>query len=137
MSEVNDLSEVVSDGVLSEPYTIQRSTGQFQPGGWVTTSINIPGYGIVSVASDEELLMVPEGDRVTGAMVFHSQKRIYETQLDGGAGDSTYGETGFGISQQRVSDIMIWNFHQWRVLHVYPYPNRRYWKAIATRLGGV
>jgi len=82
MSEVSDLSEVLNDGVLSEPYTILRSTGTFQLGGWVTTEVSIPGYGTVSVASEQDLLMVPEGDRITGSMVFHSQQRIYETQLE-------------------------------------------------------
>lgn len=128
MSEVHDLSEVVDDGVLSEEYQIERSTGAFGLGGWKTTSTIVPGYGVVSVASEEDLLMVPEGDRVTGATVFHSYLRIFETQLDG---------LLTGDLNQRVSDIMIWNFTKWRVLKVWPYPNRRYWKAIAVRLAGI
>lgn len=123
MSEVNDLSEVVDDGVLSEPFIINRLTGQFQAGGWVETASVIPGYGVVSVASEEDILMIPEGDRVTGAMVFHTQKRIYLTQKDV---DGT----------QYVSDVMVWNYQKYRVMHVGPYPNRRYWKAIAVRLQG-
>lgn len=126
MSEVDDLSFVVDDGVLSESYTIIRSTGSFGLGGWTTTSINIPGWGVVSVAKTEDLEMIPEGDRVTGAMVFHSQQRIYETQED----NTTAGP------EQRVSDIMLWRNQQWRVLYIDPYPNRSYWKAIAVRLKG-
>jgi hypothetical protein len=137
MSEVDDLSFVVDDGVLSDFYTVMRSTGTFQLGGWVTTPTNIQGYGVVSVANNEDLEMIPEGDRVTGAMVFHSQQRIYLTQLDAGYGQSDYGESPFGVGIQRVSDILVWNFQQWRVLHVGPYPNRNYWKAIAVRLAGV
>jgi len=137
MSEVDDLSFVVDDGVLSESYTIQRSTGLFKLGGWVTDSNNVPGYGVVSVANEEDLLMVPEADRVTGAMVFHSQQRIYETQLDDGYGNPNYGSgEGYGATTQRVSDILIWGFQRWRVLHVSPYLNRNYWKAIAVRLAG-
>lgn len=130
MSEVSDLGFVVSDGVLSEPYSIIRSTGSFQKGGWVTSETTIPGYGVVSVATAEDLEMVPEGDRVTGSMVFHSQDRIYETMLDVPAQ---------GATVQRVSDIMVWPVgtnRQWRVLSVFPYPNRNYWKAIAVRLAG-
>lgn len=138
MSEVSDLSEVVDDGVLSESYVIQRSSGVFAKGGWQTTSVNVPGWGVVSVAKEEDLMMIPEGDRVTGAMVFHSQQVIYETEREGGYGSGqSYGQSGFGTSTQRVSDIMIWNFQQWRVLAVGPYPNRNYWRAVAVRMAGI
>lgn len=128
MSEVNDLSAVVDDGILSETYLIERSTGSFQIGGWVQNSVTINGWGVVSVASQEDLDEVPEGDRVTGAMVFHSEQRIYLTQLDQPS------------DNQRVSDVMVWPLgttQKWRVLHVGPYPNRMFWKAIAVRLAGV
>lgn len=123
MTEVSDLSEVVDDGVLSEPYKIERTTGQFQAGGFVESFEIVGGYGVVSVASEQDLIMIPEGDRVTGAMVFHSKSRIYETQKDA---DGT----------QYVSDVMIWNYQRYRVLHVGPYPNRKFWKAIAVRMQG-
>lgn len=134
MSEVDDLSFVVDDGVLSEAYKIKRETGHFGQGGWIIDSTNvINGWGVVSVANEQDLLMIPEGDRVTGIMVFHSLARIYETQLDGGT--DSY-QSPFPPTQ-RVSDIMIWNYQTWRVLAVGPYPNRRYWRALAVRLGGI
>jgi hypothetical protein len=123
MSEVSDLSATIDDGVLSEPWVIERSTGQFQVGGWVTSVINLPGYGVVSVASEQDLLMIPEGDRVTGSMIFHSTQRIYETQEDANG-------------QQFVSDKMIWNYQTYRVMKVGTYPNRNYWRAIAVRIQG-
>lgn len=130
MSEVSDLSEVVDDGVLSESYSVLRQTGHFGSGGWIIDSSNtLPGWGVVSVATEEDLLMIHEGDRVTGIMVFHSQQRIYETQLDTYPADST--------NLQKFSDIMIWNYQQWRVLAVGPYPNRSYWRALAVRMAGV
>ncbi len=122
MSEVSDLAFVVDDGVLSESYTVQRTTGSFELGGWVSASTNIPGYGVVSVASEKDLEMFSEGDRPTGAMVFHSQQKIFET------------DTTTPTTSQYVSDILIWGGRQWRVLHVGPYPNRNFWKAIAVRL---
>jgi hypothetical protein len=140
MSEVSDLSEVVDDGVLSESFTIQRSTGHFAQGGWVLdSSVNVAGWGVVSVASEQDLMMIPEGDRVTGKMVFHTKSRIYETQLDGSYGSQGYGQgvIGTGATTQRFSDIMIWNYQQWRILAVAPYPNRRFWKAIGVRIAGI
>jgi len=124
MSEVSDLAFVVDDGVLSEPYTVLRTVGVFEAGGFAPVSTPIPGYGVVSVATPKDLDMLPEGDRPTGAMVFHSQQEIYETN-----------ETKKTTSQT-VSDIMVWGNQKWRVLGVWPYGNRNFWKAIAVRLYG-
>jgi hypothetical protein len=121
MSEI-DLSDVINDMTLAEEYTIQRLSGLFQLGGWQQTVTTIDGYGVVSVASDEDLLRIPEGDRLTGAMVFHSECEIYITELEG---------------IQRISDQLLWNNQLYRVCHVAPYgPNRNYWKAIAVRMAG-
>lgn len=124
MSEVSDLAFVIDDGVLSDPWIILRSIGQFQAGGWVLSSpTSIPGYGVVSVASEQDLLMIPEGDQVNGAMVFHSQQRIFETQMDAN-GD------------QHFSDIMLWNYQKYKIMKVGPYPNRNFWRAIGVRIQG-
>ena len=124
MSEVGDLAFVVDDGVLSEAYTINRTTGSFQLGGWTQSSVALLGWGVVSVATEEDLEMIPEGDRPTGAMVFHSQQQIFETKV-------TQAST-----VQTVSDILIWEGSSWRVLKCWPYPNRNFWKAVAVRLAG-
>lgn len=117
-----NLSRVVSGTLLTESYTVQRSTGAFGLGGFTSTPTTIPGFGVVSVATDQDLLMVPEGDLVTGAMVFHSEQQIYETQIDGG--------------QQRISDKILWNGQLYRIINVGPYPNRSYWRAIGVRMAG-
>lgn len=135
MAMIN-LTRVVAGILLPESYTIQRSVGTFQLGGWEQSSVNVPGYGVVSVAKDQDLLMVPEGDRVTGAMVFHSQQRIYETQLDGGYGQAEYGAGGFGVTTQRVSDQIVWNHQLYRIISVSPYQTRGYWRAIGVRMAG-
>lgn len=124
MSEVDDLAFVIDDGTLSEAWTISRMHGSFQQGGWVVDSTtSLPGWGVVSVATDEDQDMMNIGDRITGAMVFHSQSRIFETQVDANG-------------TEHMADILIWNFQKYRVMHVAPYPNRNYWKAIAVRMQG-
>ncbi len=123
MSEVGDLSFVVNDGVLSESYQIERTIGTFGLGGFSQSSTTIPGWGVVSVATQKDLEMIPEGDRPSGAQVFHSEEVIYETL-----------ETSTQSSSQYVSDVMIWGNTRWRVLAVWPYPNRNFWKAVAVRL---
>jgi len=119
-----DLSDVVSDPDLADEYTVNRITGSFQLGGWQQSSVSIPGYGVVSVASDEDLQMIPEGDRLSGAMVFHSVDQIYITEKD---------PTN---NAQHISDQLLWNNQLYRVLKVWPYNNRNYWKAIAVRMAG-
>jgi hypothetical protein len=130
MSEVSDLAFVIDDGTLSEDFIIARQTGSFQIGGWIHTEQQIPGWGVVSVATAEDLEMVLEGDKLTGAMVFHSQQRIYITEEDNGP------PPDFKPGTQYISDQMIWNNHRWRVTECFPYPNRNYWKAIAVRMKG-
>ena len=123
MSEVGDLSFVVNDGVLSESYQIERTTGTFGLGGLVLSSTIISGWGVVSVATQKDLEMIPEGDRPSGAMVFHSEQIIYITY-----------ETNTQTNSQYISDVMDWGGLRWRVLSVWPYPNRNFWKAVAVRL---
>jgi hypothetical protein len=135
MAMIN-LTRVVAGILLPESYTIQRSTGVFALGGWKTTGTNVAGYGVVSVAKEQDLLMIPEGDRVSGAMVFHSQQRIYETQLDGGFNQQSYGEGGFGTTTQRVSDQIFWNHQLYRIMNVSPYLQRGYWRAVGERMAG-
>jgi hypothetical protein len=137
-----DLSRVVAGNLLTESYSILRSTGYFAIGGYKTKATEIPGFGVVSVATDQDLLMVPEGDRVSGAMVFHSEQRIYETQMDAHPPNSGFGQGGYDGGTygsgptQHVSDIILWNFQKYRILNVGPYPNRQYWRAIGVRLSG-
>lgn len=125
MSEI-DLSDVVNDADLADSYSIQRFTGSFQLGGWQQSATTIPAYGVVGVASDEDLLRIPEADRLSGAMQFHNQDQIYITELD----DSS------GTAVQRISDQLLWRNQLYRVLHVAPQAHRGYWKAIAVRMAG-
>jgi hypothetical protein len=132
MSEVGDLSFVVDDGVLSDPWQTLRFQGDWNKGGFIQTPTIIPGYGVISVASAEDVEMVPEGDQITGAMVFHSAARLYVTEID----QQAYGSEGYGQVTQRISDQILWLNQRWRVLHVSPYAQHGFWKVIAVRMQG-
>ena len=90
--------------------------------------------------------MLPEGDRITGAMMFHTQERIYETQLDDGYGQSTFGDSspcssdsnaaGYGVAQQRVSDQVSWRGQLYRIVTVAPWKDFGYWRAVGVRMSG-
>lgn len=118
------LDDVVNDADLAQPFTINRSTGSFQLGGFKTAVTQVQSYGIITVAKDQDLQMLPEGDRVSGAMLFHSSTRIYLTEYD--PADST----------QHVSDIILWHNQQYRILYIAPWDDYGYWRATGVRMAG-
>lgn len=119
---VIQVSEVVNDIDMAQNFSILRSTGSFNVGVWESTTETLSGYGVISVAKPRDLEMIPEGDKIVGAMVFHSQQPLYGTH-DGQAPGS--------------SDILIWNNHQWRILSVSQYKDYGYYRAVAERLSAV
>ena len=124
------LSDVVNDPDFAQNFSVIRSTGNFVAGGYQTTSVTVPFYGIITVASDEDLQMVPEGDRVTGAMLFHSSQQIYTTQIDPAANPSS-------PNQQYIADKIIWRGLTYRVIKISPWVDFGYWRAIGIREGGI
>lgn len=118
-----DLGLIPNDPDLAQNYTILRSNNNSQ---WLTGTFQsqteeVPGFGVVSVASLRDLEMVPEGDVVHGAMAFWSSRPIYGTR-------ATQGQAGL------ASDILVWRGENYRVLNVAEYRDYGYWKAIATRM---
>jgi hypothetical protein len=117
-----DLQDVVNDPDLAEPFTVLRQNGSFVQGGWqVNAPQSIEMWGVVTVASNKELQMLSEADRVRGARMFFSQAPIYVTNEADGI----------------TSDIIVWNGLNWRVMSVGQYQNRGgYYCAIAQRMRG-
>lgn len=119
-----NLSRVVNSPNLAQSFTALRSSGQFGLGGWQNTTTSVSMYGVVSVATSDDLEMVPEGDRVIGAMVFHSSQPMYRTR-----DANTSGGTG-------LSDLVLWRGEQYRILYVAPYADYGFYRAIAVRILG-
>jgi len=118
---VINVTEVVLDDDFVQPFTVLRSSGQQGPDGWINNETSIAIYGVVSVARFRDLMMIPEGDRVTGAMVFHSDQPIYLTRIG---------------ANQGISDIIVWRGEQYKVSTLAPYSDYGYYKAIAVRMLG-
>jgi hypothetical protein len=131
------VAEVVLDPDLAENFTVNRLTGSFQLGGWVQTSTTIQFYGIVTVASNKDLQMIPEGDRVTGSMLFHSTERMYLTELDTGTYSPSMCTPATGIPEQHISDQISWRGQLFRIISVAPWADFGYWRAIGVRMSGV
>ncbi len=116
-----DLSEVIEDSDLGEDFTIQRNPGFFGQGGWsATTPEIIQAFGPVTVATEEDIAMIPEADRVTEMRMFFSSCPMYVTNA----------------AKNITSDILIWCNEQYRILRVARYGNHGYWCAIAARMAG-
>jgi hypothetical protein len=116
-----DMSDIVNAPEWVQEFTIYRGPGSWLNGVWQPGSAPVLGHGAVTVATPRDIDMIPEGDKVTGAMVFHSQQPIYGTHADA---------DGNGAS----SDIIIWRNHRYRVLQVGPFEDYGYFRAIATRM---
>lgn len=92
-----DVSEVVTDPDFTapQPFTIKRSTGQFVLGGFESVTTDIPQLGPVQQASDKEIQMLPEADRVGSIRSFWCTIPIYTTRGTAPV-PSVHGETPVG-----------------------------------------
>ena len=116
-----NVSEVVLDSDFVQSFTVLRSSGQQGPDGWINTETQLTLSGVISVARVRDLQMVPEGDRIGGAMIFHSVQPIYTTR------------TGEG---QGISDVIIWRGERYKVSTLLPYVDYGYYSVVAVRLLG-
>jgi hypothetical protein len=120
-----DLQDVVNDPDLAEPFNIIRSTGSFVAGGWQDTKTVIPSWGVVTVATDKQIQMLPEADRVTATRMFFTEDQIFTTELH--RPDGTSG----------TSDILEYGGHQYRIWSLGLYDNRGgFYAALAQRMEG-
>lgn len=119
MSPIN-VSEVINDPDLVQPFTILRSIGEFVSGVWESETTQIDGLGVIAEVSERDLDMVPEGDVVKGMRVFWSVAQIYATHATEGIGGS--------------SDILLHRGSSYRVLKVELYGDYGYYRAVATRM---
>lgn len=115
-----DVSDVVNDPDLCSNFQILQMFGKFTPDGWtITQSTLVNTFGAVRNMSGKDLEMIPEADRVREAVSFRTTTALYETN-----------ET----SSNRISDILIWQGNQYKILTVKNYSEQGYWLAIAHRL---
>jgi hypothetical protein len=76
------VADIVADAELAapQPFIILRSAGQFVLGGFQSSVTPINTVGPVQRASDKEVNMMPEADRIAGIMAFWSTIPINTTQ---------------------------------------------------------
>ena len=120
-----DLSPIADDAQLGIAVTVVRSTGKFTIGGFqITSTQNIPAWGAFEVSEDKDLRQIPEGDRVGGAMIFITTTPMYQTQLQGPAG------------QPVISDTISYGGDNYKVARVGPWSMNGFYAAILVRMTG-
>lgn len=68
------------DMIAPKPFTILRSTGRFVLGGFASAVAPIPQFGPVQQATNKEIEMLEEADRVGGVRSFWCTQPIYTTR---------------------------------------------------------
>jgi hypothetical protein len=112
----------VNSPAFAQAYTVNRSSGTFQQGGYVSITTAIAFYGIVQPATEYDLAQVPEGDRVTGMLGFISEFPMYKTHVF--------------ENQSGIGDTITWRGQLYRVVAVVVWGDFGFFKAIAARLSG-
>jgi|HubBroStandDraft_5_1064220.scaffolds.fasta_scaffold210164_2 hypothetical protein len=115
------LQDSVNNPDLSENFTILRNPGTYGQGGWQTSpQVQIQAYGTVGRASNKQMEVIPEADRISEIRLFHSSTPMLVTSEDG----------------VMTADILVWHGIQYRVLAAIPQPQRGYFAALAARMLG-
>ena len=119
-----DVSELIVDPDLAQPYTVHRMSGIWTDGEFIQTELPLPFYGVVIVANTQDVNMMPEGDRIAGLMTFYTtvDNPIFVTRnLD---------------ADQGTSDEIEWHGERYKIMQTFPYHDYGYIKAIGTRKVG-
>jgi hypothetical protein len=116
-----DLSDVVNDSDMGDCFCILRSTGQYAAGGWTAQPpISIQAFGVIAIAEPDDLLQIPEADRVQGSLQVMTATPIYQTLA----------------SKSGTSDQIEWRGGTYRVQSVAPWKVNGFYSAIAVRMKG-
>jgi hypothetical protein len=121
---INLARVVMSPGLNNQELTVFRSNGSWVAGRWVEEtefSVTLEIRCIAYPSTAKELEMVPEGDRVTGAMTFLTTDPLYITQ---------------GPPDSRISDKIQWRGELYKIISVLPWADYGYYMAIGERVAG-
>ncbi|MDU7441763.1 MAG: hypothetical protein E7L05_14625 [Clostridium sp.] len=115
-----NLSRVINDTRISQEFKVFRKTGEWIKGRFEEKETQIDMNGVIVPATNKEVEMIPEGDRVKGAISIHSTKRLYTTHLaDKGEG---------------TSDEIEWENERYKVYSLGSYSKYGFYSAIGMRL---
>ena len=118
MSLIN-VSRVAKSNRFTQPITITRTESEWVRGEMVPKEPQtFDLLGIVTVAQPKDLQMVPEGDRLIGAMKFITTEELYPTR------------------QTHKNDLITWRGAKYKIITVTPDIDYGFFRSIGTRLEG-
>ncbi|WP_303103838.1 hypothetical protein [Megamonas funiformis] len=120
MSRVN-VKQVILSPKFRQVYTVTRTKGHYEKGKFILDEpIKFDISGVITVASAKEVNMIPEGDKINGAMVFYSLVPLHTTTNNPNA----------------ISDIIEWQNNKYKIMQVNPWIDYGYYQAVAVRMEG-
>jgi len=117
-----DVADIINDPDYAKDYTILRSNGFFDEGGFTETITEIPDYSAVLPTNTKDLEQVPEADRISGSMTFYSSIPLFVTRNN----DTDRGN----------SDKLRFKNELYKIVKLLDYSDFGLYKAIATRISG-
>lgn len=115
MPSIN-VQKVIKNPKFTQTFTVHRKAGNWNNGRFVQTETNLTFTDVVTACGAKELIQIPEADRTTGVMCFHSNQELFVTRSTG------------------TSDEIEWNGSRYRVYQVVPWVSFGYWKAYGIRM---
>ena len=118
MGTIN-VGRVLKSPKFRKTFIIHRKLGNWVSGRWVqsdATPISI--NGVVTAAGTKDVVQVPEGDRISSLMCFHSQEEMFTTNVTG------------------TSDEIEWMGKRYKVVKVLPWVDFGYFKAFGVGMEG-
>lgn len=116
-----NVSELINDPDFAQTFTVTRTTGAWVEGNFtqaIPTTLNI--IGIIQPMNTNDMVQLPEGDAIKGAINIYSLTPINTTSQTPSA----------------VSDQVTWKGEQYKIIQTQNYSDWGYYKASAVRILG-
>jgi len=116
-----NVSRILSNQKFNQSFTVHRKSGSWVAGRFAGTEQAVTLDGVIIPASAKEIEQLPEGDRVTGIMIFYATQEIFTTHKSDTPG---------------TSDEIEWRGARYRIFNVNQYSDYGYYKAYGVYMEG-
>lgn len=120
-----NISEIIVDPDFAQGFTVERKAGTWVDSVFTTTAQILPFYGVIIPLNTKDMKQLPEGDTIQGAIEVYTLQPISTTQL---ANEAWNPET--------LSDEIIWQQENYKIIQVRNFTDFGYFKAVAVRKFG-
>jgi hypothetical protein len=121
-----NVSELIDDPDFCqpEPFQVRRQSGQWINNRFVTTETLIPVSGIIVPMKTKDIVQLPQGDTITGAIEIFTHCPLQTTRL------GSSGEDGV------IADEVTWNGEVYKIHKADDFTNYGYFYAVGVRKAG-